>query len=108
MTREPTTAQRILAVVGSVVALCGALFLELVAFILHGVRCNEGCDGPRGDWRYDEGAWQWDLQLGWATVGVMLAVGMVVLAALGRLRAAGLVLIVALATYAGWWAFAIG
>ena len=102
--RDPHRHDRVAALIGTCVFVVGGLVLEFMALLISSFRCYDSC-GDRGGWRGERDAWQWDLQLGWATLGLALVIAAVPLAARGRFRWALAAVIASAVTFLGWWAF---
>ena len=100
-------SQRIAGAVAAGLLAAGALVLEYIAVLIAAITCFDACT-ERDGWRGDAEAWQWDLQLAWATAGLMLALAAVPLAATGRGRRAVQALTASAATFGTWWAFVTG
>jgi hypothetical protein len=102
---RPSRRARTLAIIGTVAALLASLVLGFYALLFDAFACFESCVEGSGDWRDDVDAWQYDVELGLAGAGVVLAVVSVILASTGRLRPAGYAVAAAAVTFAGWWTF---
>jgi hypothetical protein len=76
---DPTPGRALAVGLACFTALAGAAILTLVAWVVSGLRCDEGCVTPPANWRADRDAWQWDAigVLGFA--GLALTMGAVVL-----------------------------
>jgi hypothetical protein len=108
MSAPQSRAARITAVVAASAFLLATLMLELMAWLAAGFNCNESCSEDSGQWRDRSDSWQWDFQLGWATVGVGLAMAALTFAVTDRPRRAGYCFAAAVVLYAGWWVFVTG
>lgn len=105
MTRaKPRGRDRAIVAASAVVLTAVAVGIELLALYAAGMKCDESCDSG-GGWRHDPDAWQWQFQLLPATLGLLLIASVIVLGALGRLRAAAYAAMASGAAYAGWFAF---
>lgn len=101
---RPRVRDRAIVAASAVVLTAVGLGIEFLAVYAAGMRCDESCDASDG-WRHDPDAWQWQFQLVPATLGLLLIASVIVLGALGRLRAAAYASMASAATYVGWFAF---
>lgn len=77
-----------------------------VAVVERKYTCYRSCfpeDTHRREWQYRENAWQWDLQLGLAVLGFMLAVMAVGLLLKERATAATVCIVLSVLFFAAWW-----
>jgi hypothetical protein len=64
------------------VYLAGCAWFGLVGLAAAAFRCDESCFNNGGDWRHDNGAWQWSAA-GWLG-GALVALAVLVVALAGR------------------------